>query len=76
MRSSVSSKQSSKPEKIQADDEALATIARQAGGGLRDAISLLDQLASAGTKITLQLTQTVLGTATRSERARSDRIAA
>ena len=53
-----------KAEKIQADDEALATIARQAGGGLRDAISLLDQLASAGTKITLQLTQTVLGTAT------------
>jgi DNA polymerase III subunit gamma/tau len=53
-----------KAEKIQADDDALATIARQAGGGLRDAISLLDQLASAGTKITLQLTQTVLGTAT------------
>jgi DNA polymerase-3 subunit gamma/tau len=53
-----------KAEKIQADDDALGTIARQAGGGLRDAISLLDQLASAGTKITLQLTQTVLGTAT------------
>ena len=53
-----------KAEKIQADDDALATIARQAGGGLRDAISLLDQLASAGTKITLQLTQTALGTAT------------
>ena len=53
-----------KAEKIQADEEALATIARQAGGGLRDAISLLDQLASTGTKITLQLTQTVLGTAT------------
>jgi len=53
-----------KAEKIQADDEALSVIARQAGGGLRDAISLLDQLASAGTRITLQLTQTVLGTAT------------
>src|SRR5581483_4336136 len=53
-----------KAEKIQADDEALSVIARQAGGGLRDAISLLDQLASTGTKITLQLTQTVLGTAT------------
>ena len=53
-----------KAEKIQADDDALATIARQAGGGLRDAISMLDQLASTGTKITLQLTQTVLGTAT------------
>jgi DNA polymerase-3 subunit gamma/tau len=50
-------------EKIQADDEALAMIARQAGGGLRDAISLLDQLASIGTKITLRLTQTILGTA-------------
>jgi DNA polymerase-3 subunit gamma/tau len=53
-----------KAEKIQADEDALAAIARQAGGGLRDAISLLDQLASTGTKITLQLTQTVLGTAT------------
>jgi DNA polymerase-3 subunit gamma/tau len=53
-----------KTEKIQAEDEAVSVIARQAGGGLRDAISLLDQLASTGTKITLQLTQTVLGTAT------------
>jgi DNA polymerase-3 subunit gamma/tau len=53
-----------KAEKIQADDEAISVIARQAGGGLRDAISLLDQLASTGTKITLKLTQTVLGTAT------------
>ena len=53
-----------KAEKIQADDEALSVIARQAGGGLRDAISLLDQLASTGTRITLALTQTVLGTAT------------
>ncbi len=53
-----------KAEKIQADEDALAAIARQAGGGMRDAISLLDQLASTGTKITLQLTQTVLGTAT------------
>ena len=53
-----------KAEKIQADDEALSVIARQAGGGLRDAISLLDQLASTGTRITLALTQIVLGTAT------------
>ena len=51
-------------EKIQTDDEALSVIARQAGGGLRDAISLLDQLASTGAKVTLKLTQTVLGTAT------------
>jgi DNA polymerase III subunit gamma/tau len=53
-----------KAEKLQADDDALSAIARQAGGGLRDAISLLDQLASSGSRITLQLTQTVLGTAT------------
>jgi DNA polymerase-3 subunit gamma/tau len=53
-----------KAEKIQADEDALTAIARQAGGGLRDAISLLDQLASTGTRITLQLTQMVLGTAT------------
>ena len=32
--------------------------------GCRDAISLLDQLASAGDNITLQLAQDVLGTAT------------
>jgi DNA polymerase III subunit gamma/tau len=53
-----------KAEGLKADDESLALIARQAGGGMRDAISLLDQLASTGSKITLQLTQTVLGTAT------------
>jgi DNA polymerase III subunit gamma/tau len=39
-------------------------IARQAAGGMRDAISLLDQLSSTGTKITLALAQNVLGTAT------------
>jgi len=47
-----------------ADPEALNTIARQASGGMRDAISLLDQLASTGSRITLELAQTVLGTAT------------
>ena len=51
-------------EKITADDEALTLIARQSAGGMRDAQSLLDQLASTGTKITLALAQTVLGTAT------------
>lgn len=51
-------------EKIQADDDALTFIARQAAGGMRDAISLLDQLSSTGQKIDLALTQTVLGTAT------------
>ncbi|HLO15296.1 MAG TPA: DNA polymerase III subunit gamma/tau [Anaerolineales bacterium] len=53
-----------KAEKIQADDDALIQIARQSAGGMRDAISLLDQLSSMGEKITLALTQTVLGTAT------------
>ena len=51
-------------ENLTADDEALTLIARQAAGGMRDAQSLLDQLASTGTKITLALAQTVLGTAT------------
>ncbi len=51
-------------EGIQAEPEALTLIARQATGSLRDGISLLDQMASAGQKISLELTQTVLGTAT------------
>ena len=53
-----------KAESIQADDDALIQIARQSAGGMRDAISLLDQLSSTGDKITLTLAQTVLGTAT------------
>ena len=53
-----------KAEKIEYDPEALYLIARQATGALRDAISLLDQLASTGARITLELAQTVLGTAT------------
>lgn len=53
-----------KAENIQADEEALIQIARQSAGGMRDAISLLDQLSSTGDKITLVLAQTVLGTAT------------
>jgi len=56
-------KRIAKDEKIKADDEALALIARQSAGGMRDAISLLDQLSSTGEKISLELTQTVLGTA-------------
>lgn len=51
-------------ENLEADDEALTLIARQSAGGMRDAQSLLDQLSSTGTKITLALAQTVLGTAT------------
>ena len=46
------------------DEEALTLIARQATGAMRDAISLLDQLASSGGPITLEMAQTVLGTAT------------
>ena len=53
-----------KAENIQADDDALVQIARQSAGGMRDAISLLDQLASTADRITLALAQTVLGTAT------------
>jgi DNA polymerase-3 subunit gamma/tau len=53
-----------KAEDIDYTPEALTTIARQSAGGLRDAISLLDQLASTGEKITVDLAQTVLGTAT------------
>ena len=51
-------------EKIKAEPEALNLVARQATGSMRDAISLLDQLASAGKVITLKLAQDVLGTAT------------
>jgi DNA polymerase-3 subunit gamma/tau len=51
-------------ENLQADEEALILIARQSAGGMRDAQSLLDQLSSTGTTITLALAQQVLGTAT------------
>ncbi|NIS78867.1 MAG: DNA polymerase III subunit gamma/tau, partial [Anaerolineales bacterium] len=51
-------------EELGVDPKALEAIARQATGSLRDAISLLDQLASTGERVTLALAQTVLGTAT------------
>jgi len=51
-------------EGIQAEPEALSLMARQATGSLRDAVSLLDQMASTSQEITHDLTQTVLGTAT------------
>lgn len=51
-------------EHLEVEPEALTLIARQASGALRDAISLLDQLASTGEKITLETAQRVLGTAT------------
>ena len=52
-----------KVEKLKVDDGALNAIARQATGSMRDAISLLDQLASTGKAIDLELAQSVLGTA-------------
>jgi DNA polymerase III subunit gamma/tau len=51
-------------ENLVAEPEALSVIARQSTGSMRDAISLLDQLASTGEPISLALAQTVLGTAT------------
>ena len=50
-------------ENLQVEDEALTLVARQATGSLRDAISLLDQLSSSESAITLELAQAVLGTA-------------
>lgn len=50
-------------EGIQVTPEALKAIARQSTGAMRDAISLLDQLASSGREITLEMAQDVLGTA-------------
>ncbi len=50
-------------EGLEAEPQSLQWIARQATGSLRDAISLLDQLASTGKPITLALARTVLGTA-------------
>ncbi|GAB4582130.1 MAG: DNA polymerase III subunit gamma/tau [Anaerolineales bacterium] len=51
-------------ENLEADEEALVLVARQATGSLRDAQSLLDQLAASGHRITLAFAQDVLGTAT------------
>ncbi len=51
-------------EHLNTQPEALTVIARQATGGMRDAISLLDQLSSTGQAITVELAQSVLGTAT------------
>ncbi len=53
-----------KSEALHVDDESLSLIARQATGSLRDAISLLDQLASTGPEISIKMAENVLGTAT------------
>jgi len=50
-------------ESLHVEEAALTLVARQSTGSLRDAISLLDQLASTGQVITLDVAQTVLGTA-------------
>jgi len=51
-------------EQLEIEAEALALIARQGAGSIRDAESLLDQLVTApGNAITLERTQMVLGTA-------------
>jgi DNA polymerase-3 subunit gamma/tau len=50
-------------ESIEVEPAALDLIARQATGSMRDAISLLDQLASGGERVTLAQAQDVLGTA-------------
>jgi DNA polymerase-3 subunit gamma/tau len=51
-------------EKISIQPGALVLVARQATGAMRDAISLLDQLASTGQEVTLERAHQVLGTAT------------
>ncbi|MDD2694629.1 MAG: DNA polymerase III subunit gamma/tau [Anaerolineales bacterium] len=49
-------------EGLQAEEAALTLIARQATGSMRDAISLLDQMASSGQAVTLALAEKLLGT--------------
>jgi DNA polymerase-3 subunit gamma/tau len=56
-------KEIAEKEGIHVEPAALTAIARQATGSMRDAVSLLDQLASTGSDVTLELTQQVLGTA-------------
>ncbi len=50
-------------EGIEVEREALGLIARQSTGSLRDAISLLDQLAYGGEQVTMAQAEQVLGTA-------------
>jgi DNA polymerase-3 subunit gamma/tau len=48
-------------ENIQYADDALVVIARQAGGGLRDALGLLDQVLASSPDITLEAVNNALG---------------
>jgi DNA polymerase III subunit gamma/tau len=51
-------------EKVEADLEALQVVARRAGGSLRDAQSLLDQLLASGSpRLTVEVVHGLLGTA-------------
>ncbi|MCI0521590.1 MAG: DNA polymerase III subunit gamma/tau [Chloroflexi bacterium] len=50
-------------EGLQVEDAALTLLARQATGSMRDAISLLDHLASTGQTVSLSLAQELLGAA-------------
>jgi len=47
----------------QADDEALYLVARRAGGSMRDAQSLLDQLLASGERLTVGQVHALVGTA-------------
>ena len=58
----VNLKNIAEEEHITIEPAALTEIARQATGSMRDAVSLLDQLASTGKEITLDFTRDVLGT--------------
>ena len=51
----------SKEEKIKIDDDALKTIARTSSGGMRDALSLLDQVSVLNKKITTDDINSLLG---------------
>ena len=58
----VNLKNIAEEEGIVIEPAAITEIARQATGSMRDAVSLLDQLASTGKEITLDFTRDVLGT--------------
>lgn len=53
-----------KNEALKIEPEVFTLVARQATGSLRDAVSLLDQLASTSGEVSLEIAQSVLGTAT------------
>ena len=57
-------------EQVEISDDALNAIARKAAGGMRDAISVLDQcIAFAGSRIELQHVELVLGTVSEEDTA-------